>query len=135
VLLVGVPDLTDAALELDPSALLHDVRRLVRRSEQRRTAIAERHVRARGVGFRAHRPGALGCIRIGVGLDTGHVVVPERRLDRGEMRKRTAASRDAVFCSSVNVRAAPTQAHGWKRRPSSPLLNPDSRLLPVRLLD
>jgi hypothetical protein len=80
VLLVGISDLADPALQVHAGALLHHVRRLVRRGVEVRRA-AERDVIAGGVGLGADRLAGLPGRAADVGLDAADVVTAECGLD------------------------------------------------------
>jgi hypothetical protein len=82
---VGVAGLADSALQLDATALLDDVRGLVRRSVEIRR-VSERDVIAGGERLRSHRGSALARGRARVPLDVRDVVVAEGALDRVEVR-------------------------------------------------
>jgi hypothetical protein len=72
---------------VDASALLHDVRRLVRRGEQIGGS-RERHAVARGVGGRADRGRGLAAGATDLRADARDVVVAERALDGVVERQR-----------------------------------------------
>jgi hypothetical protein len=82
VLLVAVADLANAAVDADPGALLHDVRRLVGGGEQAGLS-CERHAVARRERLGAHRARPVGRGAVGVRRDARHVVVAEAALDVG----------------------------------------------------
>jgi hypothetical protein len=102
VALVRIARLAHAALQLHAAALLHHVRRLVRRRVQAGRA-GERDVRAGGVGLGAHRL-RRGLRRAAhVGRDAAHVVAAERPLDLLAVRQRPPAAGDALRGRSLDL--------------------------------
>jgi hypothetical protein len=101
VALVCVAGLADPALEVHPGALLHDVRGLVRRGVQIWGA-RERDVVAGSERPRAHRGGACGSVRIGVGLDIIDALASEGALDHICKRQTRRAPRGAPLGGGVH---------------------------------
>jgi hypothetical protein len=105
VLLVRIAGLAHAAAQLDPGALLHHVRGLVRRRVQIRR-FAERHRRAGRIRGRSDLLARLGRRAADVRLDARHVVAPEQRLDLRAVGQRLAGARDALLGDRGDVPAA-----------------------------
>jgi hypothetical protein len=125
----GVGDLVGVAFVASPTAptppasahraLLHHVRRLVCRRVQVGRA-PERDVVASGECGRAHAAGSRGGPVVGVRLDAGDVVAPERQLDLVEERQRTAAPRGSLRRQRVHRlgprRVAPAALHRHRQQ-------------------
>jgi hypothetical protein len=106
VLFVGVAVVADAAGEMDPGALLDDVRRLVRCGVE----IGRRGERGRvagRIGARAHRARRLPRRAADERADPGHVVSAERALDLIEVRQRLGAALQAELGRRVDIAALP----------------------------
>jgi hypothetical protein len=83
---VSVASRTDPALELHAAALLHHVRRFVRRGMHVRL-LTERNVISSRVGACTDRCGCIARRSTEVRLNAGHIVVgPKRTLDAVEVR-------------------------------------------------
>ncbi len=106
VLLVAVAGGAHATLELNAPALLHHVRRLVRRGVQVGLG-AEGHIAALGIGARVHAGAGRRRALVGVRADVRDVMRTERTLDLGAERHRVPrAGHTCVRAGMHGVRAA-----------------------------
>lgn len=120
VALVGVALAADPALELDPGALLDDVRRLVGRRVQGRRGRGEGDAALGRVGLRADAPARSLGRRARVGPDPADLVGPEGPLDRLQVRQRAAGAADARARALLDLRVA-DRACGQALQPDAPL--------------
>jgi len=115
VALEGVARLAHAVVQTNTCALLHDVRRLVRRGVQRRAA-AERDVFTPSKGHRAQLAVGLACLRPQVSPYAGHIVGAEGLLNGGEERQGLRAAAHSFGSGVVDLYRAPQAASSpWRR--------------------
>jgi hypothetical protein len=86
VLLVGITGLAYAALELDPGALLHHVRGLMRGSVERGVRRVEPNIAASCIALGPHPIARIARTRVGVSAHIRDIMLPERRLDPVHVR-------------------------------------------------